>query len=431
MRLFLFTFLIIPSVALGLVRGENVVADVLHVGDRQLVVSRGGSDALVRGEYVRVMQDGRFKGRAIAIQILPYVSQWALYYMYEPIGYGSPVELKKSTPHPIVEDVLSKMNFTPMETSRLQAYSPKAPPRPVVREDVDPEQEKLDEQLRLAERYAGEESGEKDAAKEAQEQMSQDLDDLISDSSPIYNGWRIKAGLSPASFRRVGSERDLSAKVAIRTDRVKELSFDYQVDSRRFRDQLSGQGFSITEHRGELNIDIIRLNERAVLFSHASFERRKQGQAYPLRAHINVGPVGIKYDFPAVTAPWTYFDLAYVPTLDYQKSDFPLSSSTFETRSQVGLRHAFRARVGANFFDKKLAITYEAFLRPLQNTDSLGIEADMTDMSSTISGEWFFNKYFSASYTNEFSRDPRRRELQGISATDMVHSFFVNINTDL
>ncbi len=432
MHFFFILIALFPTSSLALVRGENITADVLHVADQQMVLGRGGSDALVRGEYVRVMQDGRFKGRAIALQILPYVSQWALYYMYEPIGYGSPVVLKKSTPHPIVDQVRASMNFSLMETARLQAYSPKAPPRPVVRDDVDPEQEKLDAQLALAARYADDENGEQAAIETAQkQQLENNLDELIADSSPLFSGWKVKAGIAPATFRRVGSEQDLSMFVALRTARIKELALDYRIDTMKFRDQLSGNSFEVSEHRGSFAVDLIRLNERSVLFSYATYERRKQGQAYALRSHINAGPLGIKYDFPVLPAPWTYFDLSYIPTFDYQKSDFPLGNSTYETRSEVGLRHTLRARVGANFYDKQLALSYEALVRPMQQTGSLGLDTAMTHLSSNVTAEWFFNKYFSASYSNELSRDPLRRELQGISATDMVHSFFVNINTDL
>lgn len=431
MKSFLALFLLFPSVTLALVRGEIVTANVLNIADKQMIVSRGGSDALVRGEYVRVMQDGRYKGRAIAIQVLPYVSQWALYYVYEPIGYGSPVELKKSSPHPIIDEVRATMNLALMDTARLQAYSPKAPGRPVVREDVDPEQEKLDQQLALAERYAGDETGEQSAAKQAREQLAENLDELTEESRPLFTGWEAKVGLSPASFRRVGSERDISLRGEVTTSRVRELTANYQVDSRRYRDQLSGEGFDYSQQKGDLTIDIIRLYDNLSLFSYASYERRKQGQAYPLRAHINAGPIGVKYDFLGVKAPWVYLDLSYIPTFDYQKSDFPLSSTTFETRSDVGLRHSFRLRGAAEYFEKKLLAKFEVNLRPMQETESLGIDTSQTHFSWMLSGEWKFSEYFSASYVNELSREPRRRELQGISATDMVHTFYINFNSML
>lgn len=428
----LFLFLaIFPSVALGLVRGEKVTADVLDLADRQMIVSRGGSDAIVRGEFVRVMQEGRYKGRAIAIQVLPYVSQWALYYQYEPIGYAFPVELKRSSPHPIPVDEKSRMNLSLLDTSRLQAYNPKAPARPIDSSKDDPEQKRLDEQLALAARYADDESGEKTAALEARDQLSKNLDELVEDTQPLFNGWKITAGISPASFRRVGSEKDISFRTEIRTSRVRELSFDYQIESRSFRDQLSGESFEFSQHKAGLNIDIVRLNDRMTLFSYATFERRQQGEAYPLRAHANVGPLGIKYDFPTVTLPWTYFDLSYVPTFDYQKSDYPLGNGLSETRSEVGLRHTFRARVGALLMDKKLNLSYEALIRPLQKTESLGIDGSMTHLSSIINADWNLTKHFSISYRNDFSRDPRRRELQGISATDMIHSFYLNFNSQL
>lgn len=423
--------LLFPSVTLALVRGEIVTADVLNVADKQMIVSRGGSDALVRGEYVRVMQDGRYKGRAIAIQVLPYVSQWALYYVYEPIGYGSPVELKKSSPHPIIEEVRATMNLSAMDKARLQAYAPKVPGRPVVREDIDPEQEKLDQQLALAERYAGDETGEQAAAKQARESLSENLDELVEENRPLFTGWEAKVGLSPASFRRVGSERDISMRGEIRTSRLRELTANYQVDSRRYRDQLSGEGFDYTQQKGELTIDIIRLHDHLSLFSYASYERRKQGQAYPLRAHVNAGPIGVKYDFLGVKTPWVYLDLSYIPTFDYQKSDFPLTASTFETRSDVGLRHSFRLRGALEHFDKKLMTKFEVNLRPLQETESLGIDTTQTHFSWMLSGEWNLGEYFSVSYVNEFSREPRRRQLQGISATDMVHTFFINFNSML
>lgn len=139
----------------------------------------------------------------------------------------------------------------------------------------------------------------------------------------------------------------------------------------------------------------------------------------------------MKYDFLGVAAPWTYVDVSYIPTFDYQKSDFPLSNSTFETRSQVGLRHTFRLRAASEYYDKRLTLNYVFLLRPMQETGSLGIDTSMTHISSVLSTDWKFNEYFSLSYVNDFSRDPRRRELQGISATDMIHSFFFNFNSSL
>ena len=430
-KVFVLLFGLFPTITLALVRGESVTADVLNVAENQLIVSRGGSDALVRGEYVRVMQDGRYKGRAIALQVLPYVSHWSLYYMYEPIGYGSPVELKKSSPHPIVEEVRRTMNFKMMETKDLMAYSPKTPPRPVAPADIDPEQQKLDEQLKLAERYAGEESGELAATKAARQQLSQNLDDLVEENEPLFAGWNIQAGLSPASFRRVGGERDIGLKLEVHTSRVRELNFKYQVDSRRYRDQLSGTSFDFNQQKAELNVDIIRLKDHLSLFAYGSYERRQQGVAYPLRAHVNAGPIGIKYTYLTVPAPWTKFDLSYIPTFDYQKSDYPIAPNQSETRSKVGLRHTFRVRAEVELKSEKLFARFEGFLRPLQQTDSLGIDGSMTHMSTLITGEWKFNKNFSASYSNELSREPRRRELQGISATDMVHTFYINFNSVL
>ncbi|MBH46749.1 MAG: hypothetical protein CME71_01120 [Halobacteriovorax sp.] len=61
MRLeFLAILLLIPSVSLGLVRGEKVEAEVLNASSKQMIISRGGSDAIVRGQFVRVLQDGRY-----------------------------------------------------------------------------------------------------------------------------------------------------------------------------------------------------------------------------------------------------------------------------------------------------------------------------------------------------------------------------------
>tara|TARA_R100000656_G_scaffold61085_2_gene47234 strand:+ start:200 stop:1498 length:1299 start_codon:yes stop_codon:yes gene_type:complete len=432
MRLeFLAILLLIPSVSLGLVRGEKVEAEVLNASSKQMIISRGGSDAIVRGQFVRVLQDGRYKGRALAIQVLPYVSQWALYYQYEPISYALPVELKTSNPHPIPIEEKNKMNLSPMETSRLQAYSPKRPPRPVDDTKVDPEQERLDQQLALAARYADDGSGEKTAALEAREKLAEDLDEFSEDSRPLFDGWKIKAGIAPASFRRVGGEKALSFKTEVHTSRLRELSFDYQVETRSYRDQLSGQSFDFSQHKGNLHVDMIRLNERMSLFSYATFEKRQQGKAYPLRAHVNVGPLGLKYDFPSISLPWTYFDLSYVPTFDYQKSDYPLSASDFETRSEVGLRHTFRARLGGQFVEKQLTLSYEMLIRPMHETGSVGIDAGMTHLSSVANFDWKLSPKFSISYNNDFSRDPRRRELQGISATDMIHAFYINFNSDL
>src|SRR5690606_23776674 len=148
-------------------------------------------------------------------------------------------------------------------------------------------------------------------------------------------------------------------------------------------------------------------------------------------AHVNAGPVGVKYDFLGVKAPWVYLDVSYIPTFDYQKSDFPLSSTTYETRSDVGLRHSFRLRGAAEHLDKKLLTKFEVNLKPMQETESLGIDTSQTHFSWMLAAEWKFSQYFSASYVNELSREPRRRELQGISATDMVHTFYINFNSML
>ena len=414
-----------------MIRGEKVEAEVLNATSKQMIIDRGGSDALVRGQFVRIIQDGRYKGRAIAIQVLPYVSQWALYYSYEPISYALPVELKASNPHPIPDEEKSKMNLSLLETNRLQAYSPRRPARPVDDTKNDPEQEKLDEQLALAARYADDGSGEKTAALEAREKLAENLDELSEDSRPLFDGWKIKAGMAPASFRRVGGEKELSFKAEVRTSRLRELSFDYQVETRSFRDQLSGQSFDFSQHKANLHIDLVRLNDRMSLFSYATYEKRQQGIAYPLRAHVNVGPLGLKYDFPAVSLPWTYFDLSYVPTFDYQKSDYPTGLSTFETRTEVGLRHTFRMRVGGVFVDKKLTMEYQMLIRPMHETGSIGIDTSLTHLSSVVNLDWKLNPKFSISYNNDFSRDPRRRELQAISATDMIHAFYINFNSDL
>ncbi len=421
---------LIPSVSLGLVTGENIEVKVLNLADKQMITSRGGADAIFRGEFVRIMQDGRFKGRAIAIQVLPDVSQWALYYQYEPISYALPVTLKPSSPHDIPIEERNRMNLVLLDTSRLQSYVKNKYVRPKDDTYVDPEQERLDKQLKETSRYTNV-AGEKTAIQEAQDRISAEIDELVDDSQPLFSGWKIKAGLSPASFRRVGSERNISLRTEVSTSRLRELSFDYQIESRKYRDQLSGDSFDYQEHRGNLNIDIIKLNENMSLFSYATFEKRKQGQAYPLRSHINFGPIGLKYDFLQVASPLKYFDLSYVPTFDYQKSDYPLTSSTFETRSQVGLRHTMRARVASEHYDKKLTLKYEFLLRPMQETGSFSIDSSMTHISSMFTTDWKFNEYFSLSYVNDLSRDPRRRELQGISATDMIHSFYFNFNSNL
>src|SRR5690606_21885271 len=187
------------------------------------------------------------------------------------------------------------------------------------------------------------------------------------------SGLTVQAGLSPASFRRVGGERDVALKFGVSTDRgVRELSFRYQVDSRSYRDQLSGSSFDFTQHQAELNVDYIRLKDHLSLFAYGSYERRQQGVAYPLRAYVNAGPIGIKYSFLVLPKPWINLDLSYVPTFDYQKSDYPLSATQSETRSEVGLRHTFRVRAAAEFYEKKLLIKGEGFLRPMQDTGSLG-----------------------------------------------------------
>ncbi len=421
---------LIPSVALGLVRGENIEVNVLNLADKQMVVSRGGADAIFRGEFVRIMQEGRFKGRAIAIQVLPDVSQWALYYQYEPISYAFPVLLKPSAPHELPIEERQQMNLVLMETQRLQGFAKTQYVRPEDDTFKDPEEERYAKQLNETSRYTEVEGG-KTAIQEAQERITAEIDGYVDESQPLFTGWKIKAGLSPASFRRVGGERNISFKTEATTSRLRELSFDYQIESRKYREQLSGQSFTFQEHKANLNIDLLKLSDKSSLFSYATFEKRQQGEAYPLRAHVNVGPIGLKYDFIEVAAPWTYVDVSYVPTFDYQKSDYPLSSSTFETRSQVGLRHTFRLRAASEYYDKKLTLKYEFLFRPMQETGSLGIDTSMTHLSSVFSADWKFSEYFSVSYINDFSRDPRRRELQGISATDMIHSFYFNFNSSL
>src|SRR5690606_32263180 len=173
---------------------------------------------------------------------------------------------------------------------------PKTPPKPIVREDVDPEQERLDLQLAETARYAGDDSDEKELAQDARQTLSQNLDELVEESQPLFSNYHVKAGFSPASFRRVGSEKDIGLKAQVTTSRVRELTFNYQFDSRRYRDQLSGIGFDYSQQKGDLTVDIVKLKDHISLFSYASYERRQQGEAYPLRAHINAGPIGIKYD---------------------------------------------------------------------------------------------------------------------------------------
>ncbi len=418
-----------PSVSLGLVRGENIEVKVLNLSGKQMVTSRGGADAVFRGEFVRIMQEGRYKGRAIAIQVLSDVTQWALYYQYEPISYAFPVTLKPSSPHQIPSEEKSVMNFIQMDTAFLQSYSPKVVQNKNIESNEDPEQKKIEAQYESAARY------DESIAKDTTIKLENNLDDIIESESSYFDGFSGNVSVSPYSIQRLNNAKSIFYSVGLSSRGKNEASFYYSYNTDRQTDVFNNQVFSSSAYNASLTFDLNRLTENLTLFSFNTYQRQRFGGIYPIRMLVNTGPVGLKYRFLDTPIWMEKIDVSYVPVIDYRKSDvqfFDFDTFELKTRQETrtDIRHSFRFRVFTNFMESKLNINYLLFFRPLQKIKDKSISLNDSKFESNITVAYNLTQAISFSYQNILTKDITLTEISNIPATNMIQNISLNYSLE-
>ena len=412
------SLLLLPTFTKAMIIGQRMEGHVIWAQDGQFIVDRGAEDGIASGEYVQVLQDRRYKSRAISLKIHTAYSLWGTYNVYEPLVLDKKISLKSSSRHPLTRSMQSSINFNiPGEEEFLGLIAEQTSPGP--RE----EESDLQVEKRLKEKI--------EKRKETEGLASSYIESLDPDLGQLT----LTINVAPASYSNISGSHELAYSISLERDHPEKNKIDGTISYERnsFVNSASSSVMSESRYDARLFYEHDRPTKEFIPFTFASFERVREHTSYPIRAAVNLGPVGIKYRLKSLVERYEFLNdmaLSYAPALDYLRRDEFLVNGLTEIResvkvSEVNFRHNMIFQMDAHFFDKKMNLTNMTFVRPIQELDGLGI--DFSDLNLRIETEmkYQFHRHFHASYINLIRNDRRSKLLSSYPETEITHRMTV------
>ena len=410
---------LVPSLADAMIPGQSMEATVVWTENGQLIVDRGAEDGLALGEYAQIIQEGRYKSRAVSLKIHTAHSLWGIYNAYEPLVLDKKISLKSSSRHLLTEEMRSTMNLSLLPEEEFLALIAPAPPG----ERGRPEESDLEMERRLKEKIAQRE--------EATGLASTFLEDLNLVPTDLVLG----VDLAPASFSNIKGDRKIAYRVDLARDNPEKneihMSFSYERNS--LVDSGAKRVMSESRYDSRFLYEYGSPGDTLHPFSLASFERVREGSYYPIRVATNVGPVGLRYHLNSLVEKNSFLkdvSLSYIPTLDYLRRDeFAFNNLTglteLVTVSEVNFRHTLISQVEAHFFDETLGLSSIFFVRPIQELDGISIDTSDLNLRAETEVAYRFHQNFNVSYVNLVRNDRRSERLSTYPETEITHRITV------
>ena len=407
-----------PFSGWAMIKGEGTEGHLIWVEKGQFIIDKGAGDGIAPGEYVQVLQNKRYKSRAISLKVEGDYSLWAVYNSYESLILDKKILLKSSTRHTLTGNIKSSMN---LDIPPREEFLARIRPRKRRIEGDEREDRDLLLRERLREKFAKKDRD--DLAYDYIESHDPDLNDLV-----------LSINVAPASFKNISGSHEMAYRVSLRRDKpdkhVVEGMFSYERNS--FVDSAASSVTSESRYDLRLFYEYGRVSKSFRPFSFLSFERMREGSIYPIRKAFNVGPVGLKYEMNAPTryAFLSRLNLSYIPSLDYWSRDEFMEDLLTNRRgigqaTDVNFRHNIILRARADFFEKRMELSNMTLVRPIQKLNGVGI--DFSDINLRVETEmkYRFHRYFSGSYINLVLNDQRSARLSNLPETEITHMFTV------
>ena len=405
----------LPTVA----QEPNIPAALVWMDGGQFIVERGSSDGLVGGQYVQVLQDRRYKSRAICLKVDSTHSLWAIYNAYEPLVLDKNVLLKPSSSHPLNDELRATMNLDIPPMAEFVA-------RTQSKDRID-DNEKPSENadIVLAERLK-----EKFAEREAADNLAYDY---VRDNDPDLNDLSLTVGIAPFIFKNISGSHEGSYNISLTRNVPEKHRVDGKLSYERSSFVNSAESSVISESRydGRLIYEYGFFTDTLRPFSFMSYERLREDTFFPIRMAVNFGPIGLKYYFKNPPDHFEEMALAYIPAVDYLSRDELIFDNALSRwgilrTSDVNFRHNFIFQGRASFFEKKMDVSNITLLRPIQELEGFGIDFSDLNLRMETEAKYRFHRYFSASYVNLLLNDQRSQTLDGLPSTEIAHMFTIN-----
>lgn len=399
-----FVFFTISSYVHSLLPGDVLKANIVYLSRGQLVVDRGSEDGIKRGEYLQLIQNSRYKSRAIAIKVDQTRSLWALYYRYEPLILKNQVTLKPAKSHKLSQRTKQKINITlPSKNDWfLMAY-----PAKKVKKSISKDSEQFHKKYGLIKKY----------------NKKTYIDKLLEEENPIFDKHEIAINASPFSFTNISGNKQMNYAVKYHSRGQKDLKVTFSYNRSSYVESFSGNVHSTSRYNLFADYMTYKINEKTELFALLTMDRLREESNYPILAHVNVAPIGIRRVIIKSKGRLNYIRVGFAPMLDFLNREEIAGDGSIVETSKSNLRHAFMVDTMANFLKKKLILTNRIFYRPLQKISENSLDFSDIYLQSITRFKYNIDEKFSASYINKITDDVRQVKSDTIPNQEIVHTF--------
>ena len=405
-------FFLTPVFIFSMIKGEKLEGKVIWSDKGQFIIDKGAEEGVALGEYVQVLQNGRYKSRAVSLRSILDHSLWARYNIYEPLVLNKNIVLKSSRRHPLTEKMKQEINLeTPSQeafVAFIESFKKQSTQTKKKESDILIER-------RLMEKFS------------KRKQSDQKIYDYFEGQNPNISGITLKVNVAPISYKNISGSHEMAYKISLKQDIPNKHKIDGTWSYIRNSFVQSLTSTVISESRYDLLFlyEYGKLNQNLRPFSLMSFERLRENHFYPIRSAFNIGPIGIKY------TPQKFISFSYIPVIDYLDRDTVVVNSLTKREeilesSDTNFRHCFIFKTRSQFLRKKMEVIHTSFVRPIQETDSFSI--DFSDINLRLETEikYKFHHTFSVSYVNLILNDQRIKRNHRLPETEITHMMTVN-----
>ncbi len=408
-------YFLTPILSHSMIKGEKLEGAIIWSGKGQFIIDKGAEDGVAIGEYVQVIQNGRYKSRAVSLRANLDHSLWVEYNIYEPLVLNKSIVLKSSSRHPLIQYMKQKMNLdTPSQkefVAFVESFKQKNTQRPKEESDLLIEK-------RLVEKFSEREKSDKINF------------GYLEDQNPNIKGVSFNINIAPISYKNISGSHEMAYKLSLKQDIPGNHKIDGVLSYVRNSFVQSITPTVISESRYDLLFlyEYGKFNSNFRPFSFMSFESMRENNFYPIRSAFNIGPIGMKYIFDTKE---DLLSLAYIPVIDYLNRDMVAVNSLTRRQeiiesSDVNFRHCFLLKAHGKFLKKKMEVTHTAFFRPIQEVDNFSIDFSDVNLRLETEVKYKFHHPFSASYVNLILNDQRIQKSHGFPDTEITHMMTVN-----
>ena len=253
--------------------------------DRQFIIEKGREDGIKAGTFVQVLQNKRYKCRAVSIKVGLTHSLWAMYNAYEPFALNIPVLLKPSGRHFLSESVRETMNLEVPSWREFRRII-----RPRIRRVGRRDEKNAD--LVFIRRLR------------AKLERKKDIERILYGDLKYFGpnpleGLLVKMSVSPLMFSNDGAhEVGVAGSLIRESDGANKIEGRFSFERSSFIRQFSGPVVSESRYDAHLFYEYDRWAGHFSPFGFLEYERLREENSYPVKTSINFGPFGIKYYFP-------------------------------------------------------------------------------------------------------------------------------------